>query len=305
MSKWGEVQKQNVFVMDEIREDIVLPLEDNPFARCCYELCVFADPADTDKYKNDWSSILKIIPQQYSSVNMELQKKEDGVWTTKATLVDDTYGTYYPLGFVEKNNKDYVGYKINWREVFNAPTWGGRGKYRILFDLVSRTITSEEYCLEQFSTRSVDGTIRIEYLWNSVIGSKYSDERRDFSQMEWNNQIRFKEAIFGYKNASMEEESVRMQDGKQRTIKKEWLEEYKMIIRRLPLDLHDILLYDIAQADEVVITDYNSWNSSGNYAEKEVEFSGGYDPNYSGTTAQPSVLLTFKDRYTNRRKLYS
>ena len=105
MSKWGEIQKKNVLVMDGIREIITLPLNDNPFERCCYNLCVFADLSDADNYRNDWTSFLKIIPQSYSSVNMELEKYVDGVWTIQAALVDDTYGTFYALGFETKGNK--------------------------------------------------------------------------------------------------------------------------------------------------------------------------------------------------------
>lgn len=304
MSKWGEVKKQNVLVMDTIRVDTELPIDDNPFERCCYELCVFADPIDTDTFKNDWSRVIKIIPTQYTVASIKIQEKVSGTWTDRATLTDDTYGTYYAPGFHTEGNNTYAGYKIDWRSVFNAG-WGGRGKYRLAFDLTSTVLYSEEYCLEQFSTVNIDGTVRIEYLWNSLIGSKYSDLTRNFVGLNWWNQIRFKETTFGYSSSEMEESSVRMEDGKERTHKLNWERSFKMIIKRLPLGLHDILLYDIAQADEVKITDYNSWNNSGNAVEQAVKFSGNYDPNYKGTTRQPSVMLSFKDRYTNHKKFYS
>ena len=302
MSKWGEIQKKNVLVIDGIREIITLPLNDNPFERCCYNLCVFADLSNSDNYRNDWTSFLKIIPKSYSSVNMELEKYVNGVWTIQASLVNDTYGTFYPLGFETKGNNNLIGYRINWVEVLTA---FDTGKYRVKFDLTSTAIYSDSYCLESFSQYAVDNSVRIEWLWDSVIGDRHSQDTRDFSGLDWWNQIRICNGIFGYKKGGFETESRRYENGFEDSVSKTYSEDYTMILRGLPIEVHDVIIYDLPQADEILITDYNSWNNSGSYIDKSVEISGAYEPNYQGINTKPSIQLTFKDRFSNRRKLYS
>jgi len=301
MSKWGEVIKVDALVMDSILVFPDLPINENPFKKCCYKNLVLADPVDPDTFKNDTKGVLKSFPKSYTAV-MELEKYTSGAWAKVADLNTDALGTYYAQGFATKGNNDLIGYSISWQAVLLAHS---TGKYRVKFDLSTIELYSEEFCLEVFSTRAADQTVRIDYKLDSVIGSEFSQSTRDFAGIDWWTQIRLNDAIFGYKKGPIEVEASRYQDGFERTVGKEYNEEYLLIIKRLPFALHDLLVYDILQADEIKITDYNSRNNSGSYINKEVEITGSYEPNYRGTRQQPSVELTFKDRYTNRKKLYS
>lgn len=299
---YGEITKQDVLVQSVLDFDpATAPVEDNPFKKCCYDLNVFADSSDTDEYKNDNSNVIKIIPQQYT-ITMKLQKLVSGTWTDQATLNDNSYGTYYAQGFETKGNNDYIGYAISWRTVLSA---FGVGRYRIEFDAGSGdAIYSEEYCLRVFTQAAADRSVRIKYLWNSVIGDADQTKQRDFSGLNWWNEIRLQPAIFGEKKATFEVETVRYQTGKERAVKKSFKEEYLLLIKQLPSELHDVVLNDILLSDEIQITDYNKLNAA-RFVDQEVEVSGGYEPNYSNAKPYPDVSVTLIDKYDNRRKLYS
>ena len=299
---YGEITKQDVLVQGEIIfSEPTAPINDNPFKKCCYDLNVFADSADSDSLKNDNSNIIKIIPKQYT-VSMNLQKLVSGSWATQAALTDNTYGTFYAQGFESKGNNDYIGYALSWRTVLSG---FGTGRYRIQFDAgSSNEFYSEEYCLRNYSALAIDGSVRIKYLWNSVIGDKNQKLQRDFAGINWWNEIRLMPTIFGFKSGSFESEQVRYQNGKERSISKGFREEYQMIIKQLPSELHDVVVNDILMSDDIKITDYNSQNAA-SFVDVEVEVQGGYEPNYSDARVYPNVTVNFIDKYDNRRKLYS
>lgn len=299
---YGEITKVDATVQKVLDFDPAeVPIEENPFKLCCYDLNVFADTSDTDEYKNDQSHVIKIIPQQYT-ITMYIEKLVDGSWVSQATLNNDTYGTYYAQGFQTKAKDDYIGYSIAWREVLSS---FGVGRYRIKFDAGSgNAIYSEEFCLRVYTQQAVDRSVRIKYLWNSVIGDADQKAQRDFAGINWWNEIRLQPSIFGNKKGTFEVETVRYQTGKERAVKKSFKEEYLLLIKQLPSELHDVVMNDILLADEIKITDYNKINP-GRFIDQEVEVSGGYEPDYSNAKAYPDVSITFTDKYDNRRKLYS
>jgi len=299
---WGEIVKQDVTVQEELVFTAPsAPINANPFKKCCYDLKVFADLTDTDELKNDRSPIWKIIPKQYT-ITMKLQKLVSGTWTDQATLTAaNTYGTHYAQGFAEKGNNSYIGYDVSWRLVLAS---FGTGKYRVAFESGSDAIYSEDYCLDFYSAIAIDETVRIKYLWNSVIGDSAQSKTRDFAGLNLWNQIRLKRSIFGYKSGGFETEEMRYQNGRNRTVQKRYAEEYQMIIKELPVELHDVVVNDILMADEIKITDYNSRNA-GRFVDQVVEVQGGYEPNYANARPYPDVTVNLKDAFDNRRKLYS
>ena len=298
----GQVQKKNILVLEELTEPPVLPINPNPFKRCCYNLEVFADDTDTSVYKNDYFGALEAFPLNYTSVTKNLQKLVDGLWITQAVLNDNTYGTNYALGFETKNNKNYVGYKLQWRTVLIA---FGTGKYRIQFDTPTIDLYSYDFCLNNYTADAVDRTVRITYLWDSVIGSKSQAKVRDFAGMEWLSQMRISSSMFGFKKAPFTVESTKYATGKEVSYKKTAREEYKLEIVNMPNDICEFLYYDILQADDIWMTDYNSTNNSGSYIEHNVEINGAYDPNYGNLRPELSLDIPFIDKYNNRDKKYS
>ena len=302
---WGEIQKKNILVMEELLPDPELPINQNPFKKCCYDLEVLADTADGSVYRNDFVSVLEEYPLYYQSVSMELEKLLDGLWVKQADLNDNTYGTYYASSFRVKNNKFYVGYKLEWRPVLIA---FGTGKYRVKFKpLFGNQLTkySLEYCLNNYTADAADRTVRITYVWDSVIGSKNQVKIRDFVGMEWRNQIRIKDSMFGFKKSTFTVESVKYQTGKEVSYKKGNREEYRLEVVNMPNEICEILLYDILMADDIYMSDYNSTNNSGTYIEQNVEINGGYEPNYGNLRPNLTLDIPFVDKFNNRDKKYS
>ena len=306
MTDFGEVQLQNMKVLEVI--DFTppeIPKDPNPFIKCCYPLTVFGDLTDkTDEYQNDFSSPLMIFPLQYT-VTMKLEKLVDDVWTSQTTLVDNTFGTYYVLGFESKNNKNYVGYKIDWAEVLDTGVSGfGTGKYRLNFETSSGSLYSEEYCLEQFTLYRADNTVRIQYNWNSIIGDENQAKTRDFVGLNWDNQVRLNDAIFGNKSAAFATDDVRYQSGELRTVSKSFNEKYIFTLKRLPVDIFNLFLYDILLSDEILISDYNKANFA-EYVNHSVEIEGEISPDYSQSRPEVSITATFKSKYDNNIKYFS
>lgn len=304
---WGEVQKKTIKVMTEPVPVPDLPIDDNPLEYCCFKLPVFADVGVSDKFQNDTRAEIFLFPEFIPTINIELEKVVDGVWTNQTTLIDDSYGTYYAPGFVTRNNNQYVGYDLNFRDVLIA---FGAGKYRLNFEAYNGGVlvyqrTSLHYCLSQFTNAAADGTVRIDYTLNSVIGDSDQTTIRDFVGLEWTSQTRVPNSIFGFKKAGFEVESVKYQTGKEVSYKKGNREEYRLEINGIPNEYGELLLYDVLMADDIYITDYNSQNNSGQYAELNVEINGGYEPNYGNLRTNLTMEIPFIDKFNRRNKKYS
>ena len=305
LSDYGQVQIQDVKALEVIDFDPpTITKDENPFKECCLPIKVFAIVGDSDTYKNDFTGIIKALPLQYSCT-LELEKFNETTlaWANAATLSgSSTYGTDYALGFEVKNNKNYIGYKLQWQEVLDNL---GKGKYRVVFDCGGGDeLYSEEYCLEEYNQDLVDRTVRIDYTWNSVIGSESQSKTRDFAGMDWNNQLRICNAMFYGRKGTFETESVRLQSGKDKSVQKKYRETYTLEITETPIEILKLLAYDVLMADDISICDYNSLNID-EFVDIKVEIDSGFEPNYEGSRPYPSIEFSFIDKYDNRRKLYS
>lgn len=102
-------------------------------------------------YKNDYNSWLFDVPANtILGLSYYLDQKINNVWTEKATLTDDTYGFYFPIGKL-CNNNSYTGYQINWNKVLNLL---GEGIYRFRIGTNNETITPS---VNHFKITSVGG----------------------------------------------------------------------------------------------------------------------------------------------------
>jgi hypothetical protein len=304
-SDWGEVFTQNVLALEVIDFDpSKIVKDDNPYRDCCLPLEVYASSSDTDSYKNDFTGFLKGFPLQYT-VTMYLQRYDDtNGWQDEANLNGSSaYGTPYAQGFQTRDNMTYIGYKLEWRDVLTDASLG-EGKYRIRYDFGTNELFSESYCLREYYQDKVDRTVRITYNWNSVIGDQDQTKQRDFSGFDWDNQIRLNNAMLWQRRGSFEKETVRFQNGKERSVSKNYREEYTLEVTAQDMDTLKKIVYDILMADDILIADYNSLNVD-NFVDVAVEVNGNFEPNYDNSRPYPSVEIEFIDKYDNRRKLYS
>jgi hypothetical protein len=308
---FGEIQKKDLKVLEIIDfNPPIVPKDENPFEKCCYPFQVLADLSDPDDiFRNDFNSPIKIFPLQYS-VTMFLENLIDGVWgspsSTPITLNNNDLGTYYALGFKSKNYYNYVGYRIDWAKVLDDTAFGfGPGNYRIKFQTPSGSLYSNEYCLNQFTTLRSDETVRFEYTLNSLIGDENQKRIRDFVDVNWTDQLRIDNAIFGSMSASFSSDSVKYENGNLQAISKGFEQSFICEFRILPLDQLIVLLHDVLMADNIKVSDYNR-KGLAPYSNFEVEIAGSLEPSYEGNRAETAVTsLIFKSSWENNNKFYS
>ncbi|GAF74974.1 unnamed protein product, partial [marine sediment metagenome] len=167
-------QKVTALVEEIIPTPDVATYLDPDTGECCFELPVFADAANTRNLENDFPSFLRWFDKSTTAVAMYLTKPSDSSFVD-VLLTDNTYGTFYALGFhTDILGRNYVGYTINMRLVLLIE---GQGSYQIKY--VATTIQGDmpdqfdfQYCLQQYSAERADGSIRIEFENSHILGDR-------------------------------------------------------------------------------------------------------------------------------------
>lgn len=266
----------------------------------CYN--VFADPTDTDFYKNDISPVLFNF-SQLSTVNMYLQYGES--FTSEVAITDNTLGTFYTLGFiVDTRGNNYIGFAASWQKILNAY---GEGMYRIRVAETymggTDSVYSDQYCLRKFSADRVNGTVRLEATISNVLGdifNKNSGTLIDFGA-GWYQQIRLP-GWFGKDTSTYVKEIVEYKQTMQRKYwKMEQEEHFTLELKLLPSELHMYIKTYYIQADELMITDYNK-NNPFSHVQEKVLIDGDYTPTYEKFSKLSWVQVKFKCAINSLRK---
>jgi hypothetical protein len=300
----GEAFKK-VFTLipTNVKASPILALLDEIVQKCCFKLPLFADSASSDPLKNDNTSVYFGYSNMAVSATMYLYKNG----TQIATLNNNTYGTFYAFGFYNDGIKSYTGYQINWKAVLLAH---GAGAYYVKCDallITTATITeySFDYCLKQYSTAIADGTVRIEFWHNGIIGDWIIDtDKRSFKGLNWYNSIRLPNAMIYNSRGENEYEEIQYSNGQMQDSKMEQRALFDLIIEPLPELLHLYLRKEALMSDRIVVSDYNNRSPLKPFLERELKFRGNYEPNWQGIADRSSVLIQFEQRYNNLKKLH-
>lgn len=281
---------------------------------CCGDLVwkVLADAATNDPLKNDVNNFI----QWYDKTGVVgvtcYLNKSDG---TRISLTsNNAYGTAYNYGFdimpnvnVNGNGEKAVGYFIEWKKVMAAL---GEGVYFIEWkatDLfgVEFYKYSPAYCLKQYTLERANGTVRLEYYLNGVVGKTDNDKKtRDYLQSNWYNQHRF-DGYFYYTNSNYEVKEIQYQNGFIDEVEHGQTPEYLLKLKPIPFYKHDIIRTDILMSNKILVTDYNTKNID-NYHQKEVKKNGNYEPVVHPMQRKvASVDIKFKQAFNNLNKYIS
>lgn len=302
----GEAIRQNFKVIkNNPSGDLVeLELPKSTTNDCCFTIPVLAKSSGGDNYTNDRSSVIYFYGNGTTNAILNLQKYESDSWNEVANLNDNTYGTYYPFGFeVNSKEENLLGYVIDWKLVLATL---GEGTYRVQTEettITGSTVNrySIEWCLMTYTQFRANRTVRIDYYNVGIVGSLTDDkETRDFGSLNWFNQIRLPESIFGDSSSTYEREFVRYQNGEQVWLQDDSIEQYTLNTGRFPSYIHTILKYDILQSDSILITNYDK-NASQTFVDKEVVGASDYTPNWNYGTKLADVSVTFEQKYQNHR----
>ena len=287
-----------------------LDLPASTLTECCFSLPVLATASGTVDTKNDQSSFLVCRELNIDIVALKLDKWVAGAWSEVTALTNNDYGTNYAWQFYKSYNPDgsvfqnYIGYKLEWQLVLNA---FGSGSYRIR--TVETPITgsdinnySNEWCLNVYSADRANGTVRLSYIQNGIIGdSNDFTMLKDYANLDWFNQMRIP-AFFGLETSTYEREFVEYTNRQRVWIADQQEKEFSMNTKRLPAEVHNILKTDVLQADQIIVTDYNT-NNAEQFVDVNVRGNSDYEPQWNENRSRlASVELKFILEYNNYRK---
>lgn len=281
---------------------------------CCGDLVwrVLADAATSDPLKNDTNNFIEWYDKVGITDVIVWLNKSDG--TRIDLTANSTYGTPYDFGFdimpnvdTNGNGEKAVGYHIEWKKVLATL---GEGVYYLeyvattLFGATSTKYTPA-YCLKQYTLDRANGTVRIEYYLNGIIGKNENDKKvRDYLQSNWYNQHRF-DGYFFYQNSNYKVEEIQYQNGFIDEVEHGQTPEYLLKLKPIPIFKHDIMRTDILMSNKILITDYNTKNID-NYYQKEVKKNGNYEPVIHPMQRKiAGVDVKFKQAYNNLNKYKS
>lgn len=278
---------------------------------CCgdFSLKVLADIGSTDPLKNDVSGFLWWFNPLVTGAVLKLYKFNDalGDFVFLANLNSTTYGTAYAYGFfVNDSNESFVGYQVEWKKVL---TVNGAGGYMVKCEATlatggTSTLESPMYCLKQYSAMLADGTVRIEYNINHILGISDNDLAiKDFGELNWYNSYRLR-GFFGFPTSEYEQDYIQYDNGQRVAVEDEQEPEYILKLFPTPSFVHDIMRTDVLQGDSVLITDYNSKNAA-TFVRKAVIKNGGYSPDWKRMQSKlATVEVKFRQTFNNLKKLH-
>lgn len=288
-TKMGEEIKQDlVLVLNNPSPPLQPVLTQNP-TDCPFILPAFADPANpTVRLKNDKSDFLFYGDTGITAIAITLQKNTslcgDGTWQDKQTIADQTLGDWFAFGkapdlsgnnFIDDFDKKYTGLFLDWLKVYNAY---GAGQYRL--KIVYTTITAgtntaysaANYCLQQYRTDLIDGTIRVETLNEGIRGTQdnykvqidygTASALNNTAYKGWKGEIRFPGIFYSIKPSYTKEYNQYGDDDNNalKPIINELTPKYMAAIKPAPGWVEFYWQTCILQADNILITDYNAAN---------------------------------------------
>jgi hypothetical protein len=310
MASRGDVQEQ-VFLTIAPGAAVppVIPLAASVTDDCCFNLPLFGDISDTDEFKNDRTDFLKAYDGATTAVILKLEKNISGVWTEVVDLIDNTYGTFFALGFFTTGNLSYIGYFMDWRQVLIDPATTnvlGEGTYRIKTietNVLLGTINnySFDYCLKQFSTDRADGTVFFSTDNSSILGDVNDPTKKMPYPSRWKGGIRIP-GLFWKDSGSYEKEEIEYNDRKRIRLKDDQTENYEFESDRFQYDIHKYLKDIVFMGDLLLVTDYNK-NNPNSHIKTPIQRDGAYEPKYFKGSKHMKVIVEFKSDYDNLRKL--
>lgn len=302
----GECIKQDFYFIPEDFVPDPKKVEVPEFKECCFELKVLASLGADDELKDDRTSeLLWVNKDLVSGIVMRLQKEDsEGEFQSVYNLNDNVQGEFFSYRFFENDlGENFIGYQIYWKNVL---TNFGIGKYRVKFEITSvfgdnKETYGFEYCLEEYSPITAEGTIRIEFNNSGVFGNIDDKKKNDFGELFWYNSLRL-DGYFGFPKSTYELDYVQYNNGQRLYVKDEQEPEYILFLKPLPAFIHNYIRSTALQADQILITDYNSKNPD-SYVQKAVILNGEYSPKWNiMKNRKASVEVSFRQEYNNLKK---
>ena len=307
----GEVFKQtfNIISSDSYKSEPTLVLDVHTALQegCGIKMPVFADSASSDELKNDFfGAYFSFTKGVTSSAVLKLYKC--GVFVK--TLNNNNYGVFKPFGFQDDGKKQYIGYDLSWKLILQDIDLG-EGEYFIR--AMPTTILgggvnqdSFSFCLNQYTAGRANGTVRIDFFHDGIIGDRdFDKDTKSFQGLNWRNQLRFKRSTILGEEADVEKTQNQFTNGKKINVKLDQFPFYNLLIHRSNYPLLKYIRTEVITADDIYITEYNSRGVLGKFILKNVLFAGDWKPEWNpGLSENASIILKFEQKYNNLRKRF-
>jgi len=301
----GDVQTRVFTLLQEpINDTIITDVFAQPDTQCCYELTLLASTSSTDPLKNDKTRFHRGYEKSVTAVELFLTKPSDSTFVDVA-LNDDTFGTFYPLGyFSDEKNRDYISYFVDWRTVLTAH---GEGTYQIKIQRTTIFGTPDpdldfQYCLGNYTDSRADGTIRLEYVQTGIIEDRLNTRKRVYYPKGFQSMLRV-EGFFGKSGDDYESEASKLINQSLRDFKNKRIRKFAMRVELVTSDVHDFIAINILQADTVEITDYNR-NNPKRYINEPVRDPSEYKPTPDELHQRTTAVVEWGSRYDTGTKKY-
>jgi hypothetical protein len=274
-TKMGEEIRQNTELVSSSSENPLCSLRE-PI--CPFNIDVFAaDKEDVDELHNDKSDFYYYGNATIKYILLTIEKSDTlcgGVWEEQANIDDNTYGRFFAFGdapdfsgdtFVDDYNKKYTGVLLDWQKILDV---FGEGRYRMrirkldVFENYTDEYDQRIFCLKIWHCNLANRTVRIETVNEGVRGSLLDPTNFIDYGSGWKGQIRLK-GVFRYKSSSYSKEFTQYGDSSLNKFKpyiNEQTPKYTLTVRPVPGWMDWILSTNILQADEILMTDYNTNN---------------------------------------------
>lgn len=298
----GQAIKQDIYILRPAVVDSPTMQAAPNATGCSFELPALAEMEPTDDHFNDKHSVIWFFGELFSDIKIYLQKKSGSTWNDVAELTDDTYGTMYDFGFfVNKFSESAIGYLIEWTKVLNEE---GVGSYRVRVTGMQSIGDFEdqysfEFALKVYNSFRADKTVRVEWNRSGCLGNRLKDERvDDYGILDWYNQIRIPNSIFGFDTSELAKDYIRYPNGSNVWLGDKQTEELTWNIYALPNYVHRFIQVDIMQSGKQKFTDYNKLAPT-QTVDREVVATSGYKPDWIVGTINSNVTVTFKPYFEN------
>ena len=264
---------------------------------CEYNEKVFASPGNED-YKNDKSSFIYETVDNGGVIEFKLFK--NGVQIT--TIIDDTLGTYYPIGSLPSTTTtDHSlksGFICEWELVYNTY---GVGVYYFEIEVTNFnrpiTNTTQKYNLQVFTTSRADKTTTLKSIQNGYIQGGL-----DYTGLNWGYQFRVPGKLL-YTAPDFEKTTYLNSSREEQQIQAQVIRNYEFSCDFIPSILSDGIINDYILGNELLIRDFSIWNASNlTYVEKSLVPTGIEETEYYERSQNGNFIFSMQERKQNKLK---
>lgn len=239
---------------------------------CCYgctvDLPAFANPTDpTDRLTNDRIDFIIDQPKNTTLKADLIQLNPDGTETVNS-IVDNTYGFLYTTGSLKAN---FWGFILDWYSVYNKLGYG-RYKFNItVTDSGGNDVydqTSSCYTLLTYSCDNAHRTIKINtrqsgYFEGGIdyTGINYVLELGRYT--DWGQEVRLW-GRFHRNGTNLITDNIVTQTRGQEQVQSQTVKTFVLKLDNIVPSVSNRIIYDMLQAPDVKINDFNYNNPSVN-----------------------------------------